>query len=802
MVGKTVSHYKIIEKIDEGGMGVVYKAEDTRLKRTVALKFLPPELSSDKEAKKRFIREAQAASSLQHNNICNIHDIDEADDGRLFIVMDCYEGELLREKIARGPMKLEEAVDIAVQAAIGLSKAHEKGIVHRDIKPANLFITHDGIVKILDFGLAKLAGQVSFTRSDARLGTTAYMSPEQAKGDEVDFRTDIWSLGVVLYEMLTGQLPFKGEYEQAVLYSIVHEMPKPFTVFRSDIPQQLGFLVESCLEKEKTARPQSMSEMIRMLRTKRKTVLMSLATWRQLSRQHKIVFTVIALIAVVFVMRLFGLRIPLLTPSVQQEWRIGIIPFVDMTKQKEANDWPLLIQAMIVDQLTGMEEIRVVDPFSLNGLLRRSLLDVQFASKTDIYKIVQQMDVDLIIEGMINFTNTGYAIQCTMTDPIRREVKFSNLGNFRSDHDLPMTVQTISTAIMDYFHIKALASDKEKELRPWFKSRTKSLAALKAFIQASEFSFTMRPGAERYLREAIQFDSAFIAPRIWLLSGLVEKQKLQEAQKQYQILLKLEQTANPFERALIRWTGACLKQDLFAQAQALDEALYFSPKNNILLYLLGRVCYLRKDYRGAIEAIRPAVAMKWQFQPAYYLLGISFAESGQFKEAQDVLEQSLKIEPVYSSTYSVLAVLSLRDKDIDKFSRYADAYVKRETDAGTSLDSIYFTLGSDCSWLGLYSHAIDYYHRAIALRPDNALYHCSLGNDFLSNGLIDSAQAVYVHVLELDSTLFDAHRQLGLIFERKGEKAKALLHYEKYLIKDKTSTAAQEIQSRVLLLKP
>jgi serine/threonine protein kinase len=209
MLGKMISHYKILEKLGEGGMGVVYKAQDLRLDRLVAIKFLPPVLTLDVEAKERFIHEAKAASSLQHNNICSIHDIDETPDGQMFMVMDCYEGETLKDRIGRGPLKIEEALEIAIQVSQGLQKAHEKGIVHRDIKTANIFITKDNVVKILDFGLAKLGGQTKLTKTGSTMGTAAYMSPEQARGDKVDHRTDIWSLGIVLYEMITRQLPFK-----------------------------------------------------------------------------------------------------------------------------------------------------------------------------------------------------------------------------------------------------------------------------------------------------------------------------------------------------------------------------------------------------------------------------------------------------------------------------------------------------------------------------------------------------------------------------------------------------------------
>jgi len=266
MIGKKVSHYKILKKLGGGNMGVVYKGKDLNLKRTVALKFLPPELSHDPESKERFIQEAQAASSLDHSNICIIHEIDQTEDGQLFMVLTFYEGETLKKKIQRGPLKVEKAVDIAIQVAQGLVKAHEKGIVHRDIKPANLMITNDGVVKIVDFGLAELAGDYRRVRAGTVSGTLAYMSPQQALGEEVDHRTDIWSLGVVLYEMLAGQLPFRGEYEQAMLYSILNEAPKPITALRKGVPLELEWIISKALAKSQEKRYQQAVDMLKDLK--------------------------------------------------------------------------------------------------------------------------------------------------------------------------------------------------------------------------------------------------------------------------------------------------------------------------------------------------------------------------------------------------------------------------------------------------------------------------------------------------------------------------------------------------------
>jgi len=283
VIGRTVSHYKIVEELGRGGMGVVYKAEDTKLKRMVALKFLLPHILSSDEEKTRFTHEAQAAAALHHPNICTIYEINEAD-GQTFISMAYLEGESLTERLGRGPLKPTQALRIALQVARGLKVAHENGIVHRDIKSSNIMISADGRATIMDFGLAKSAHQTQATQRGAKLGTIGYMSPEQTRGDHVDHRTDIWSLGVLLYEMIGGTRPFHGDYDEAVIYSILNEEPEPLGTYAPDTPKDIWLAIQRAIAKKPDDRYQTTAELVQDLEVLYEDVKTGSSSRRPVSR--------------------------------------------------------------------------------------------------------------------------------------------------------------------------------------------------------------------------------------------------------------------------------------------------------------------------------------------------------------------------------------------------------------------------------------------------------------------------------------------------------------------------------------
>ncbi len=357
--GSRLGQYEIVSLIGAGGMGEVYKAQDTRLKRPVARKLLPPELTRDETAKQRFLQEAQAASALDHPNICTIHEINETPDGQLYLIMAYYEGETLKETIERGPLPITDAIDAAVQVGQGLAKAHEAGITHRDIKPANLMLTADGTVKILDFGLAKLAGVEGITQTGIALGTVAYMSPEQLRGEEVDPRSDIWSLGVVLFELVAGERPFKGEQLQAVSVGILQGQPAPLTGSRTGVPLELERVVNRALAKPVADRYQTVADLLSELRT--------------VTRARDSGATAAA-------------GAEKTVPS------IAVLPFSDMSPQRDQEYFCEGIAEEIINALTGGDTLRVA--------ARTSSFQAK-AKGLDIAEVGARLKVDTVLQGSL-----------------------------------------------------------------------------------------------------------------------------------------------------------------------------------------------------------------------------------------------------------------------------------------------------------------------------------------------------------------------------------------------------------------
>lgn len=392
MIGKTISHYNILEKLGEGGMGVVYKAEDTKLYRNVALKFLSPQALGTKEEKVRFLHEAQSAAALNHPNICTIYEIDESE-GASFIAMEYIEGKSLDAMIESGPLKLEEARKIALQIAEGLHEAHRRQIVHRDIKPANIMITESGRVKIMDFGLAKSPGRTQLTREGTTLGTVAYMSPEQGRGEAVDSRTDVWALGVIAYEMVTGQQPFKGDYEQSVIYSILNEDPEPLTALRTGVPLELERITQKAMAKDQKNRYQHADEFLVDMRSLMVDKGPSGPANGQVNRGFGKRRLGLACAAVIIIAAALVLGRSYLFPKRKEIIdSIAVLPLENLSNDPD--------QEFFAD---GMTEALIADLAKIGTLKvisRTSVMRYKDTRKS-LPEIARELDVDAIIEGSV-----------------------------------------------------------------------------------------------------------------------------------------------------------------------------------------------------------------------------------------------------------------------------------------------------------------------------------------------------------------------------------------------------------------
>ncbi len=372
MIGQIISHYKIFEKIGEGGMGVVYKAEDTKLKRTVALKFLPKGLEAHEPERARFLQEAQSASALNHANICTIHDLQDYE-GQQFIVMEYVDSQTLRQKITlrRGevtsPLQVNDVVTYAIQIGEALQEAHSHGIVHRDVKPENIMVNMKNQIKVMDFGLAKLKGSLKLTRTSSTVGTLAYMAPEQIQGEEVDARSDIFSFGIVLFEMLTGHLPFRGEHEAAMMYSILNEEPQSISRFRSDVPSYVTSLITKAIQKDPTLRYQTIQEMINDLRN---SLMVSIR-------------------------------------SLKEEKSIVVLPFVNLSSDPEQEYFNDGLTEEIITDLSAIRSLRVIS--------RSSAMTFKWTKKV-IPEIARQLNVQYVLEGSVRKAANNLRITAQLID--------------------------------------------------------------------------------------------------------------------------------------------------------------------------------------------------------------------------------------------------------------------------------------------------------------------------------------------------------------------------------------------------
>ncbi|MFQ5603713.1 MAG: protein kinase [bacterium] len=718
MIGKTISQYRILEKVGSGGMGDVYKAEDTKLRRNIALKFLPLELTRDEEAQQRFVHEARAASALDHPNIGTIHEINESE-GHFFIAMAYYEGETLKEKIEsrKTGLAVEEAIDIAIQIAQGLAKAHSKGIIHRDIKPANVLITDDGQVKIIDFGLAKLKGRTVLTKTGTTMGTIAYMSPEQTQGAAVDHRTDIWALGVLLYEMLAGEHPFKGDYEQAVMYSILNEEPEFITKMRGEVPGQIEKrILEKALAKSPEKRFQTMEEMLVELNNaaeelkeghRRKPRVFRLGR-----KQRRAVYRVFAvvLMAIVFGIYLWQSKVAEATPV-----SIALLPLASITNDAD--------QAWFTD---GMTDALITDMAKISGLRvisRSSAMRYKGTSKAPS-EIAKELGVEYVIEGSVVKMGDQVKVSARLIDARKDEYLWAQ--DYERDFRNILTLQgEIAQTIADQIQVK-LTPQEETRLAG---ARQVNPETYEAYLKGMFYLNKSTPADFKtgmtYLNEAVEKNPADAMAYAGLALGYAT----------------LGHGPAPPEDAWPR-----------ARAAALRAVTLDSTMAEAYAALADIKLYYEWDWKGAEKAFQRAMELNPSLAMNHYHYAWYLGLFGRLDEAVVEHKRAQELDPLTPLHTVWLGGLYWYGGRYEEALIEARKLVERYPDNAVRL----FVLGTSAASLGMYEEAITAHEKLVAINP---FWKYALGRTYAAAGRKDDARRILAELEAQEATSWNA---LGL----------------------------------------
>jgi serine/threonine protein kinase len=625
-VGQNILHYEVLELLGAGGMGEVYKARDLKLGRTVALKFLPPGLARDDESRQRLLQEARLTSSLSHRHICIVYDIDETTDGQVFMSMEYLEGETLRERIAAGPLSLSESTTIASHVADGLAWAHENGTVHRDLKPANIMFATDGSAKILDFGIATVCRDALAIPADAPSGTTAYMSPEQLRGETADARSDIWAIGVILYEMLTGSRPFRSDYSQALIYSILHEKEPPPRRLRADLPDFLETIVLRCLEKAPESRFPDGSALRDALRRARRS-----------SRER----------------------------TEPQGKSIAVLPFSLLGKQ---NDIVFIGEGLaeeIIAKLSRLATLRVVS--------RTSVMNYDRTGKST-REVARELNVQYLLAGSVRQHGDQLRITTNLIDVDLDSYVWAETYNGTLDEIFDIQ-SDVAGRVVKALRLRLTPNDR----RALKRKATADSGAYQLYLKGRFFwSQRTREGLDSaitYFEEAIQRDPGFapawagIADAYMLLSdyhSVPRRETYAKAEAAVRRALEIDDrlaeahTSLGLLAMLNKWDWATAEKEFliaieaspnYATAhhwhaenlayqgrfqEALTEirlAVSLDPVSPAAMKDLGLIQYYARDYEGALASVAKALELNRKFPSVHRLRSLAYQALGSFDEA-------------------------------------------------------------------------------------------------------------------------------------------------------------------------
>jgi tetratricopeptide (TPR) repeat protein/predicted Ser/Thr protein kinase len=730
MIGKIISHYKILEKLGEGGMGVVYKAQDIKLDRLVALKFLPPHLTSEFEEKERFIHEAKAASALNHTNITTIYEIDEFE-GQMFIVMEYVEGKTLKQIIEKETLPIKKALDIGIQICEGLAMAHEKGIVHRDIKSDNIMLTPRGQVKIMDFGLAKLKGATKLTKTRSTLGTLAYMSPEQAQGEEVDSRSDIFSFGVVLYELLTKNLPFGGEHQAAIVYSIINEEPQPVARFNNQVSAELERIVFKALSKDREERYQHADEVLADLRKERKS-LDYLKTGQvpkeaiAAKPKRKVLPIAIPasvafiLVLLFLILRPFKFEIAPEKGAVAKESSLAIMYFENMVDREDKGRLGEIVTNLLITSLSESQYMRVISSQRLYDILKlmgkegAKIIDKNVASE-----VANRANAKWMVLGGIVQVEPRMVITTQLVDVKSGQVIASQRIMAQTKQDIFSLVDTLAVGIKKDL---SLPDQALKEVaRPVADVTTRSPEAYRYYLEGLDYSFKYySTEAQKSLEKALEFDSTFAMAYCRLA-------QLKEGEEQKRLTAKA-----------VKYSDKASQKERY--------------------YIKGWEAYESGNYSKAIKVAQKFVERYPDEKEAYYTLGYIYSQNlNQLKEAIPYFNRAIEIDPLYKVAYNQLAYANNNMGDFDKSLWAINKYIELAPDEPNPYD----TRADLYAWNGKLDQAMESYKKALEKKPDYSSSQYKLGEMYVFKKDYTQAESCYK---ELSSSSEKPFRSMGRLF--------------------------------------
>jgi serine/threonine protein kinase/tetratricopeptide (TPR) repeat protein len=737
MVGQTISHYKILEKLGEGGMGVVYRAHDTKLDRDVALKFLPPNLTASPEELTRFEQEAKAISALNHPNIATIYDVDEVN-GQRYLVLEYIPCGTLKSRLKQlksedKDFSVSEVLDYGVQIAEGLAHAHRHGIIHRDVKTENMMLTGEGKVKLTDFGLAKLRGSVQITKTGSTLGTAAYMSPEQIRGEEIDQRSDIFSLGIVLYELVTSHLPFRGEFEAALSYSILNENPPSIKSLRQNVPQALEQIINRCLEKDKSKRYQIANEIISELKNVERDL--SRSTKRSEDRSTNMRWIVAAAVVVLAVLGIY-LFYPKSVPTLVKNKSVAVLPFKNLSDSKEDEYFSDGITDDIIAQLSKIADLKVIS--------RTSVMQYKGVSK-NVREIGRELDIGTVLEGSVRRAGNQIRIVAQLIDA-------SNEGHLWADtYDKEMTqifaiqsdvAQRIAAALEARLSLAEKGRIEKKQTenteayqlylkgRFYWNKRTvpdlqKSIEYFDQAIEKDQYyalafsglanSYVVLPAfglsareyyqkAQQAATKALEFDST-LAEVHTVLGNIKENQyDWTNAESEYKRAIEL----NPSYPTAHQWYSGLLVtlgrfNDAITEAKRAAE---LDPLSLIINYNLCTTLLYMRQYEQAIDQCNKGIELDPNFPWSYYARGMVTEVQGKLDEAIKDYQKARLFSHNDPSTLGDIGRSCARvgrKEDALKTLRELREYYKQGYSVSLHIANVYYGLGDKertFEWLG------------------------------------------------------------------------------------------------------